>query len=163
MTKCVRLGQTTTLMWFRKHPFPPYRAWPAPSSVYRLFCFCVYLLFSWGRLCVCVCVCSHLYVSVEAAAYPSPYHLAAPTEPVVLIMNGLPALPAVAIQGRTTYNMATYLKWTKYYIAAYLLGWWALDMSHYLLERAAAMWEQRFGSLGYKVCVCVCMCLCDAV
>lgn len=82
------------------------------------------------RVClfVCVfvcdreCVCSCLHVSVEAAAYPSPHHPAAPTEPIAPIMNGLPALPAVAIQGRTTYNIATYLKWTKYYIAAYLLG-----------------------------------------
>lgn len=61
-------------------------------------------------------------VSARAAAYPSPSHLAAPTEPIAAIMNGLPALRAVAIRGQTTYYVATYLKWTAYYIAAYLLG-----------------------------------------
>ena len=112
---------------------------------------------------VCVCVweragvCAH--VSVRAAVYPSPRHLAAPTEPIAPVMNGLPALPAVAIRGRATYYIATYLKWTAYYIAAYLLGWWAPDTSHYLLGRAAAMWEQGWDGLGYQVCMCVCVCV----
>lgn len=70
------------------------------------------------RACVCVCV----RASVRAAAHPSPRHLAAPTELIAPVMNGLPGLPAVAIRGRTTYYIATYLKWTAYYIAAYLLG-----------------------------------------
>lgn len=92
----------------------------------------MHLLFSQGRqgLCTFVYVCVRVrvragvcvHVSVRATAYPSPSHLAAPTEPIAPIMNGLPALPAVAVRGRATYYIATYLKWTAYYIAAYLPG-----------------------------------------
>lgn len=58
------------------------------------------------------------------------------TELIMSVMNGLPTLLAVAIQGRNNFTWQPYLKWTEYYIAAYLLGWWALNTSHYLLGMA---------------------------
>lgn len=124
-------------------------------TLYRVSIFVTILLLMGHFVCLCTSLFSRQkpFIYVSSFCIPHRTTLLPPPNRLLPIMNGLPALPAVAIRDRATHYTATYLKRTKYYIAAYLLGWSALDTTHYLLGRAAAMWEQRWDDLGYEGCV----------